>query len=320
MDQDTKEALHYGKRILEVLLKYLNQKNLERREKLARENFDELSKHYPHKVDVVTIDPNHKEEFLMRAEKEGLTCFDIKEDLETNDLNIFFSKDDTGKMGIILNKLGKDLTQEDITLNENNLRALDKEIEKLKEEIDKIDVELNDDELSEIVEELKGDEELKNINIEEIDVKEFLKEANEINRNELFENDKNNSYRDIIENIENIDSPEAFDRSINIPEEYWNDFKAFADKNKVNYSSLENISNKHKIEFSSKDRENVIDFLKEKETNKLTDILSKLKEEVKLGKKSINKISQEVKPLIDEQRKIHQNNKLKNKDIGEISR
>ena len=43
MDQDTKEALHYGKRILEVLLKYLNQKNLERREKLARENFDELS-------------------------------------------------------------------------------------------------------------------------------------------------------------------------------------------------------------------------------------------------------------------------------------
>lgn len=316
-DQQNQEMARFSLKVLNFLYKLLIELTRKMHERQARENFNKLVKLHPEKIDVVTIDPAHKDEFIARASREKLNCYKIEYDEEFNQTNIFFSKDDTAKMGVILNKLGKEPIREVLSKEDFEKIKTDNEaINLLKEEINKYPF-------------------LKDLNIEDIDIDELIrkieenieKEAEilnlpeeEINRNELFENKKNDSFKDIATNLKEENSPSIFDRSIKIPNEYWNDFKVFANKNNIKYMLLENIDKKYKIEFSSKDRENVLDFLKEKEIGRLDNSIRDLKTQIfgesKGFKKTLNEILNIIKPKILLEQKRHEQNKLRKKDFG----
>ena len=316
-DQQNQEMARLGLKVLKFIYNLLLELIKKMNERQARENFDKLVKLHPEKIDVVTIDPAHKDEFIIRASKEGLNCYKIEFDEEFKQTNILFSRDDTAKMGVILNKLGKEPIKDVLSKEDFEKIKTDNEaINLLKEEINKYPF-------------------LKDLNIEDIDIDELIgkieenieNEAeiinltdDEINRNEVFENNKNNSFKDIMLNLKDEDSPKIFDRSIKIPNEYWNDFKVFANKNNIKYKLLENIDNKHKIEFSSKSRENVLDFLKEKEIGRLDKSIKDLKTQIfgdgKGFKKTLNEILNIIKPKALLEQKKHEQNKLKNKDFG----
>lgn len=316
-DQQNQEMARLGLKVLKFLYNLLLELIKKMNERQARENFDKLVKLHPEKIDVVTIDPTHKDEFIIRASKEKLNCYKMELDDEFNQINILFSKDDTSKMGVVLNKLGKEpikevISKEDFEKIKNDTEA----INLLKEEISKYPF-------------------LKDLNIEDIDIDDLIKNIEEnieneaevlnlseeeINRNETFENKKNNSFRDIITNLKDEDSSRIFDRSIKIPKEYWNDFKVIANKNNIKYNLLENIDNKHKIEFSNKNRENILDFLKEKEIGRLDNSIKDLKSQIfgdsKGFKKTLNEILNIIKPKVLLEKKKHEQNKLRNKDFG----
>ncbi len=316
-DQQNQEMARLGLKVLKFLYNLLLELMKRINERQARENFNRLAKLHPEKIDVVTIDPAHKDEFIIRASREKLNCYKMELDEEFNQVNIFFSKDDTSKMGVILNKLGKEPIKEVLSKEDFEKIKTDNEaINLLKNEISKYPF-------------------LKDLNIEDIDIDELIRNIEEnikneaeiinlsdeeINKNEVFENSKSDSFKDIIENLKGDSFPEIFDRSIKIPKEYWNDFKVFANKNNIKYTVLENIDNKHKIEFSSKNRENILDFLKEKEIGRLDNSIKDLKSQIfgdsKGFKKTLGEILNIIKPKLLIEQKKHEQNKLRNKDFG----
>lgn len=163
VDQNTEDTLRISGETLKYLYKFINEARIKYQRELSKKNMEAFEKSFPEKVKIADIHKEDVENFILKANEENITCFEITELENTDIYNLKYSIDDEYKIVEIFKKIQLE--------KEHNIESKEIDFDKLKEDMKKYTGNvIKHDDFSRVVKDLKMDIEKDNgkFSLEEI--------------------------------------------------------------------------------------------------------------------------------------------------------